>query len=125
MVCEPLSQCHVPGTCANGECSPSLPKPDFALCDDERSDTVGDACQSGVCVASRESRQHQTNTKQNKPTPNNTNNTKPTITKPTITKPKQPKQTLVKRMKQLHCVAVERFGCATTFVVLTRGVPLF
>ena len=145
VVCEPLSQCHVPGTCANGECSPSLPKPDFALCDDERSDTVGDACQSGVCVASRESRQHQTNTKQNKPTPNNTNqhqtkqtntkqnkptpnntnNTKPTITKPTITKPKQPKQTLVKRMKQLHCVAVERFGCATTFVVLTRGVPLF
>ena len=51
VVCEPLSQCHVPGTCANGECSPSLPKPAGTFCDDGLNTTAVDTCDgNGECV---------------------------------------------------------------------------
>ena len=50
VVCAPLSQCHVPGTCRNGECSPSLPKADDTPCDDGNADTAGDVCREGTCV---------------------------------------------------------------------------
>lgn len=53
VICEPKSQCHVAGKCANGVCSPSLPKPDLSPCDDGKEDTAGDVCRDGVCVAIR------------------------------------------------------------------------
>eukprot|EP01063_Lacrimia_lanifica_P007604 TRINITY_DN1488_c0_g6_i1.p1 TRINITY_DN1488_c0_g6~~TRINITY_DN1488_c0_g6_i1.p1 ORF type:complete len:3347 (+),score=823.83 TRINITY_DN1488_c0_g6_i1:868-10041(+) len=48
--CYPSSQCVETGPCrAEGGCS-EVPKPDGALCDDERGDTVGDQCEAGVCT---------------------------------------------------------------------------
>jgi hypothetical protein len=50
VVCEPVSQCHLPGVCSNGECSPSLPKADDTPCNDGNADTQGDVCREGTCV---------------------------------------------------------------------------
>lgn len=51
VTCKAESQCHVPGICANGICSSSLPKPQGVACDDGLDFTVNDACDgNGTCV---------------------------------------------------------------------------
>ncbi len=53
VVCTPLSQCHVPGTCdpATGVCDDPLAK-DGTSCDDGNACTQTDACMSGMCDGS-------------------------------------------------------------------------
>jgi hypothetical protein len=50
LVCAPLDQCHVAGTCntTTGACS-NPNKTDGAACDDGNAATTGDTCQSGLC----------------------------------------------------------------------------
>ena len=51
VTCEPLSQCHAPGTCFLGQCSPSLPLAEGTPCDDGDFETLNDTCSgSGACV---------------------------------------------------------------------------
>ncbi|MGH2559881.1 MAG: DUF7107 domain-containing protein [Thermomicrobiales bacterium] len=51
VVCQPLDQCHVAGTCepATGGCS-NPNKPDNVSCNDGNACTDGDTCQAGVCT---------------------------------------------------------------------------
>jgi hypothetical protein len=53
IVCPGGSPCVNSGTCdpQTGLCSPSVPKPDGAGCDDGNGCTLEDHCQQGVCVA--------------------------------------------------------------------------
>lgn len=50
IVCAPLSQCHVAGSCANGICGNSLARPDGTPCDDGDAATTNDVCTTGVCA---------------------------------------------------------------------------
>jgi hypothetical protein len=50
VVCAPLDQCHVAGTCSAGVCS-NPAKPDGSGCSDGNACTTGDACQAGACQA--------------------------------------------------------------------------
>jgi EGF-like domain/Dictyostelium (slime mold) repeat len=49
VVCEPLDQCHVAGTCTAGECDDPV-APDGTACDDGDAGTTGDVCTDGVCA---------------------------------------------------------------------------
>jgi len=51
VICTPLDQCHVAGTCDSGTGSCSNPNaPDGTTCDDANAGTSGDNCQAGSCV---------------------------------------------------------------------------
>lgn len=51
VLCTPLDQCHVAGTCipATGQCT-NPAKPNGTACDDRNACTQTDTCQHGVCV---------------------------------------------------------------------------
>ena len=49
VVCQPLDQCHVAGTCTDGVCDDPA-APDNTPCDDGDPDTSDDVCTGGVCA---------------------------------------------------------------------------
>ncbi len=49
VVCEPLDQCHVAGTCTDGTCDDPT-APDGTACDDGDAGTADDVCTEGVCA---------------------------------------------------------------------------
>jgi cysteine-rich repeat protein len=49
VVCSPLDQCHLAGTCTAGQCS-NPTKPDNSSCNDQNPCTQTDTCQGGSCV---------------------------------------------------------------------------
>ena len=49
VICEPLDQCHVAGSCTNGSCSDPIAV-DGVACDDGDPATGGDVCTAGVCA---------------------------------------------------------------------------
>jgi hypothetical protein len=52
VTCQALSQCHAPGTCFLGQCSPSLPLSGGTSCEDDDIETLNDTCNGeGVCTA--------------------------------------------------------------------------
>lgn len=48
VICEPLDQCHLAGTCFAGTCNDPI-APDGTACDDGDPFTTGDVCTAGTC----------------------------------------------------------------------------